>query len=109
MRDYKFSTYQKTNYRFSKRQLNYWRILPIIFCLVIGLVLFLGNIDVSSNESVKIKKITVSKGDTLWSIAKSNYSTSGDIRRYVYHIKKFNKLATAEIHPGQVLLMPHID
>ena len=51
------------------------------------------------------KTITVKSGDTLWDIAKSYYK-DGDVREYIYEIKKVNKLASSNINVGDRLVLP---
>jgi nucleoid-associated protein YgaU len=50
--------------------------------------------------------IIVKSGDTLWSIAKSNYA-GGDIRRHIYDIQKANDLVSSCIQPGDELVIPN--
>jgi nucleoid-associated protein YgaU len=48
----------------------------------------------------------VRSGDTLWSVASAAYSGSHDPRQLVYRIEQRNRLAGADIHPGEVLVLP---
>lgn len=50
--------------------------------------------------------ITVQPGDTLWQIAAVYGDERRDIRDVIYHIKRQNHLSTADIYPGQVLIIP---
>lgn len=50
--------------------------------------------------------VIVQKGDTLWSIVKTNCSNISDIRNVIYEIRKFNNLETANISPGQKIKIP---
>jgi LysM repeat protein len=50
--------------------------------------------------------VTVSKGDTLWFIAKNHNYIKTDIREVIYYIEKINNLENKYIHPGQVLAIP---
>ena len=46
----------------------------------------------------------VRAGDTLWSIAAHHYR--GDPRRGVWQLQRENRLAGAELEPGQVIVIP---
>lgn len=50
------------------------------------------------------KVIRVQKGDTLWSIAQK-FNKRGDIRKYIYDIKKLNNLSSSEIFEGDELMV----
>ena len=50
---------------------------------------------------------TVSEGDTLWEIAEQYADESIDVRKYIKLIRKYNNLDTAEIMPGDVLVIPY--
>ena len=47
--------------------------------------------------------ITVSEGDTLWTIANS---LEGDINKNIYEIKKLNQLDSSIVYVGQTLMVP---
>jgi Na+-transporting NADH:ubiquinone oxidoreductase subunit NqrC len=49
--------------------------------------------------------IKIKKGDTLWELAQC-YGNNGDIRKYIYDIKKLNKLSSSEIFEGDYLKIP---
>lgn len=62
----------------------------------------------SSSSSIdKYSVITVSPGDTLWTIARVYINKNDDIRKLVYDIKKINKLNSVILTPGQELLIPN--
>lgn len=48
----------------------------------------------------------VEQGDTLWAIAARFGPPQLDPRTYIHQIRKLNGLASANIHPGQVLRLP---
>jgi nucleoid-associated protein YgaU len=53
-------------------------------------------------------RIKVCAGDTLWDIA-SDYQKNADIRRFIYDIKKLNKLPDSKIYEGQTLIIPDVE
>lgn len=50
--------------------------------------------------------VTVSYGDSVWSIAKANSGKDSDVRKLVSEIIAINKLDNAVIHEGEELLIP---
>jgi len=49
--------------------------------------------------------VRVREGDNLWNIV-SMYSKDKDIRKYIYEVKKLNKMNDSNIYPGQNILLP---
>lgn len=47
----------------------------------------------------------VQSGETLWGVAKQN-SAGQDPRHYVYQLRQINRLSSAQIFPGQSLILP---
>jgi hypothetical protein len=47
----------------------------------------------------------VTEGETLWELARV-YSPSEDPRAYVHQVRRLNHLASAQVFPGQSLLLP---
>ena len=58
------------------------------------------------NKEVVYEEITVSQGDTIWSIANRYTPVSEDVRKTVYEIKKVNDCYDNVLYPGDVLLIP---
>lgn len=54
----------------------------------------------------RLLEVTVDNGDTLWGLAARYSPSTRDIRHTVNEILKINSLATAELQPGQVILIP---
>lgn len=48
------------------------------------------------------RTIVIRNGDTLWNIAEK-YNIKGDIRHYIYNIKKLNNLSDSEVIEGMEL------
>lgn len=70
--------------------------------ILIVLIINLFNLSFAKAK-VETENITVSAGDTLWSIA-CEYKKSGqDVREYIYELRQLNNLNDCVIYPGQVL------
>ena len=62
-----------------------------------------ANTEIMKLESVEVK---VCEGDTLWTIADTYTNNTVDVRRAIYEIQEYNELDTAEIHPGEIIIIP---
>ncbi|MGM0882705.1 MAG: cell division suppressor protein YneA [Bacillota bacterium] len=83
-----------------------------VFILLFTSFLMLGT-DASGNlpaeASLNEQVVTVHTGDTLWDIAKKYADgKDDDIRYIIYSIKDRNGLQSADIKPGQKLIIPAI-
>ncbi|HHY24880.1 MAG TPA: LysM peptidoglycan-binding domain-containing protein [Clostridiaceae bacterium] len=78
--------------------------LFVVTAIFIGIVLFCG-INTYSYKEKEYETLIVLPGDTLWEIAKEN-NKSGNIRRYIYEIKKINHLEDSIIYPGMNIKLP---
>jgi LysM repeat protein len=77
--------------------------------ITILLISFTAIIKASGHSKPELVYVTVNPGDTLWEIA-SDYTNSGkDVRKTIYEIRKYNKLDTAVIIPGQEIAVPLSD
>jgi LysM repeat protein len=47
----------------------------------------------------------VSNGETLWTVA-HDYAPSEDPRSYVHRVQRLNRLSSAQVFPGQTLILP---
>jgi LysM repeat protein len=83
------------------------RILVLSILCIILIPLTSKAFSTSSTNKTSYSKITVCSGDTLWTIASENIGSGGDIREFVYNIRKVNNLDSAIITPGQELLIPN--
>ncbi|AZR72801.1 hypothetical protein BBF96_04975 [Anoxybacter fermentans] len=93
-----------------KRKSHKWRrFLFVVFGIIMIAIIIIGTRSVNSNGQLKLIEVTVSEGDTLWAIARSHYHSEGDIRKFIFRIRQINNLKTAQIYPGQVLLIPIVD
>lgn len=83
------------------RIVNKKRFIIAITILTISIITLFSNC--SANKKIETEEITVSTGDTLWSIA-SEYKKDGqDVREYIYELRKLNNLENCTIYPKQKL------
>ena len=90
----------------------FMRSTGITIVLIIFMILILSNIGFSHTE-IKYKEISISSGDTLWSIAKyernnNEYFENNDIRDIVDEIKYLNNLSSSNLNIGDKLSIPTI-
>lgn len=78
----------------------------LILILICFTLIFTISQIVTSNSLMKIKKVRVKTGDSLWKIATEHYSTKIDIRKKIYQIRRINKLSSVKLHPGQIIKIP---
>ena len=79
----------------------------LLFLLVVFSIFYLLFFvcTIEGYKEMEYKMINVSEGDTLWNIAlKSNFE--GDIRQYIYEIKKINNLKGSNIYSGSTIKIP---
>lgn len=83
-----------------------------LFIIVITFFIILfSNISLSHDNNT-YKTISVSRGDTLWSIAKEikNNNTSysdKNIQEIIYEIKRINNISDSNLKVGQELSIPN--
>lgn len=79
------------------------------YTIIITLSVFIATVFFASTaygyEGKRYDNVTVKKGDTLWTIA-GKYCKQGDVRRYIFEIKKANNLDTSVIYEGDELRIP---
>lgn len=79
-----------------KNKFKFIRSTIILILIILGI--FCMSI---SKEKTEYIDYTVSKGETLWSIAADR--TDGDIRDYIYTIKNINGMTTSNLQEGQTI------
>jgi LysM repeat protein len=75
----------------------------LLLMLVLG-ALAVGLVARSSHGAGPERSYVVKPTDTLWSIASRSYG--GDVREGVWKLEQRNRLGSATIRPGQVLVLP---
>ena len=91
----------KKQYKLKNRK----RFYTIIITLSIMVMIAFFAATAYGYEDHKFNIVKVKKGDTLWAIAGKNCN-NGDIRRYIYEIKKVNSMTTSMIYEGDELKIP---
>jgi LysM repeat protein len=75
----------------------------VFICLVLGMLAAMSLTNSNDLHTTQTTKHIVAPGDTLWSIAADKLH---DTRAVVQQIEKLNGLGSAEIYPGQILVVP---
>lgn len=60
----------------------------------------------AAGERAQVAHYTVQQGDTLWAIA-AELAPNSDPRDYVANLVELNQLTTANVTPGQDLVIPN--
>lgn len=81
------------------------RFYTVMMLLMISIFTSVFASNVQGYREPKTSTITVQSGDSLWSIA-LKYKEKGDIRKYIYDIKKLNNLDNSNIYAGQEIIIP---
>ncbi|MGY1834532.1 LysM peptidoglycan-binding domain-containing protein [Blastococcus sp. SYSU DS0510] len=79
-----------------------------VLLLGLGLVALAGAVLGEADGGLELMgttQVIVEPGDTLWSIAGA-VAEGRDVRDVIVDIRQLNRLDTAQITPGQVLLLP---
>ena len=66
-----------------------------------------SKVTAADNSKLCYRSVSVSKGDTLWSVAREHYSQEwGSISNYMKEIKRCNDLTSEKITAGSCLVVP---
>lgn len=82
------------------RIVNKKRFILVIMILIILVITLFSHCSAMPKNN-EIESITVSAGDTLWSIASEHKKSGQDVREYLYELRKLNNLENCIIYPGQ--------
>jgi hypothetical protein len=83
-------------------------LLTIIAAPLVAVALFMGlgsGAASGSTSSQPLHKVTVVGGETLWALA-GQIAPKSDPRDVIANIMSVNRMTTAEIQPGERLLIP---
>jgi hypothetical protein len=81
-------------------------VMTVMFALVIaGLTLGHGSSLAASHAPAAHQRVTVEAGETLWAVA-ARVAPHDDPRIVIADIESFNHLQTANVEPGQQLVIP---
>ena len=88
------------------------RSIVVVLLIIFGVSLIFAKGTLSHKEA-EYKKIYVSEGDTLWTIAgelqsHNDYYKNKDIRYIISDIRKINNLESSNIYVNQELMVPVI-
>jgi len=73
--------------------------------LIVGIAVLVWSAVAHSSQAHGARQVvTVRPYDSLWSIAERRYG--GDVRDAIWKIEKANHLRSADVHAGQVLVLP---
>lgn len=81
------------------------RFFTFLALMLLTIIIFTYATTVYAYKERSYKTVFIKQGDTLWNIA-LKHKKQGDIRRYIYELKKINNLKGGEIYAGDVLLVP---
>ncbi len=78
------------------------------FLFITSLIIFMMvyTASVSGYKEPSYETVTISSGDTLWSIAQQYKSDNSDIREYIHDIKKLNKLDSGLLIENTSIIIP---
>lgn len=85
------------------------RLALLLVAVVAATLFFMSPSAQASSESsaVTFDYVTVSAGDTLWSIAQENVPAGSDARDFMYELATVNNLESADLTPGQRIALPN--
>ena len=85
------------------------RVALLLVAVVAATIFFMSPSAQASNSAgnAQFDYVTVSTGDTLWSIAQDNVASGSDARDYMYELATLNNLESADLTPGQRIALPN--
>lgn len=92
----------------------HYRGIIFSFCILLGLFIIFGSAgkkqqaEAATSNLKYYKCITISDGDTFWSIAEENYSEEYEsYEDYIDEVKFINNLTNDTIYNGATLVVPY--
>jgi len=112
--NYNQSMHAASRYKRSRFVHTNGRMIKLFVCLGVFVLVFTSFLLITGNAATATVKpaaageyeITVSSGDTLWSIARKQVDNRLDVRYAIFAIQERNGLQTVDIKPGQKLIIP---
>lgn len=75
-----------------------------LVCIAIVSSMVISQVYAQTVQKDSLATITVSQGDTLWTIAQEHRGDT-EIRKFIYNLQRLNGI-NSKIYPGQKLLLP---
>lgn len=102
----------KTN-KPKRRRLKVGRVIfasLILWLSILGFLSLFNKSEAGNNNKLLYKEFTISRGETLWTIAvneqKTNdYYKNKDVQEIIYNIKKINELESDFVYENQKILI----
>jgi len=96
----------RKKYKITDRR-KFARFIVCCVLMIASLTTFVLGLTVSEASSdMETVFVTVQRGDSLWSLAKTYGPENADPRVVIYNIQQLNQLDSADIYPGDVLEIP---
>lgn len=90
----------------AQKQKSMFRVFCLLLLCVLVVALTVASGGVAAGEKEIRQAVLVAEGDTLWSIAGRFLPEGTDIRSYITLIRRYNKLTSSLVYPGQILVLP---
>ena len=98
---------RKEKHSKAKRRKIYSRVALLFTMVSISAILGINALTTAfARDTVEFHTITVTRGDTLWDIAKEYNVNNKDIRKIVDSIMRANNMKTTVVYAGEVLNIP---
>jgi len=81
------------------------RFFTVLFTSLLLIFISSFAFSVKGQPEQSYETIKIAKGDTLWEIAR-RYNKEGDIRKYIYELKKLNNFSGSQIFEGDEIKIP---
>lgn len=81
------------------------RTLSIMLILIVFMIFLNSGAILGQSYNTTYAKVTVEKGDTLWSIA-DRFSNDSNLNSVMLSIIKYNQLPNHNLEAGQILYVP---
>jgi hypothetical protein len=79
-----------------------WIVILVALMTLVGGHGFLA---AAHGDGQSAKTHIVSSGESLWTLAK-DHAEGQDPRSYIHQIQRLNRMSSAQVFPGQMLILP---